>query len=248
MAVSAKLRDLDVIVLAGGLGTRLQSVLPSGMPKALAPIEGQPFLLFLLRLLYKRGLRNIVLALGFGSEHISSLLAKQVWPDDLDIREKVEAEPLGTGGAIRNALPLTGSDPVLVLNGDTVADVDYAGMTEFHRSHAAKMTIALTSVADASRYGSVEYEATGRVTSFKEKRKAGPRPGEINAGVYAFSRAAVSAFPDTTPLSLERDILPAYCSRGLYAFPGCTKFIDIGTPESLAESARFFREFGELRP
>lgn len=246
MAVSTNLRNLDVIVLAGGLGTRLQSVLPPGIPKALAPVDGQPFLLFLLRLLYRRGLRNIVLALGFGSAHIASLLSKQAWPGDLDLRMEVESEPLGTGGAIRNALPLTGSDPVLVLNGDTVADVDYAGLIEFHRSRAAKMTLALTSVADASRYGAVEHDATGRVTSFQEKHQAGSRPGEINAGVYAFSRAVVSAFPNTTPLSLERDILPVYCSRGLYAFAGCTRFLDIGTPESLAESGRFFRQLGEL--
>ena len=229
----------NCIVLAGGLGSRLRDVLPEGIPKILAPVAKKPFLWWLVGQLYHQGIRHVVLALGYGAIRVQESLAAEAWPGDLALHFVVEELPLGTGGALRFAFNSTQSDPVLLVNGDTLTDIDYSELVASHNRNHAAVTMALAEVPDASRYGLVEYMANGRVTGFKEKEQGHARGGHINAGVYCFSRQWVANIPAGTSLSLERELLPSIIGQGFFACPAVHRFIDIGTPASLAAAEKF---------
>jgi len=231
------LRQTDVIVLAGGLGTRLRAVLPPGHPKVLAPIGGRPFLRLLVDQLYQAGFRRIVLALGYGAEAVLAFIGHESWSQDLELLASVESLPLGTGGALRHALPLLKSETVIAMNGDTVVELDYDQMLKYHRRCGALITLAMARVSDASRYGRVETDVDARVIQFGEKSGQSGEPGNINAGVYVIERKVIEAIPVGTVVSWERDILSEHCHSGLYAFASNGSFIDIGTPDSFKTAA-----------
>lgn len=237
---------VDVIILAGGQGTRLRPVLPSGVPKPIAPVNGTPFVVYLALLLYAAGARRLLFSLGHGAEQCSAALGKTVWPSDLEIAECREQEPLGTGGAIVFSLPYTTRATLLVVNGDTLGDFDVEGLFAEHRECNARITIALAKMEDTGRYGRVEIDDVGHVVRFVEKSAVSAGPGYINAGLYLIEREALEALPRTVPLSWERDVLEGYCGRGLYGRDVCTNFIDIGTPESYRAAEAFVRRFDAL--
>ena len=226
-------------MLAGGQGSRLRGVLPEGTPKVLAPVADKPFLWWLLHQLHQQGIRRVALALGYGAAMVRECLATESWPADLAIDSVVEPGPLGTGGALRFAFRHTKSDPILLVNGDTLTDVDYGELVACHVRNHATVTMALAKVPDASRYGLVEYSANGVVTGFREKEQGIMRPGPINAGVYCVSRQWVSHIPVEKPLSLERDVLPFMIGQGFFACLAAHRFIDIGTPSSLRAAGEF---------
>jgi NDP-sugar pyrophosphorylase family protein len=232
------LAALDTVVLAGGLGTRLREALPEGDPKALAKVGARTAIDLVIDWLYAQGVRRIVLALGYGAQRVVEALQRRASPRDLSLHHSVESAPLGTGGALRLALPQLRSDPVLALNGDSLSDVDLARLVRFHQEKKAAVTVALARVADAARYGSVTCAADGAVTRFAEKA---PGAGLVNCGVYVISRAVLDALP-AGPLSWERDVLERRVGNGLYAMEAATRFIDIGTPQSLGEAAAFVQE------
>lgn len=232
----------DCIILAGGLGSRLREVLSEGIPKILAPVAQKPFLWWLVYQLYRQGIRRVVLALGYGAARVQESLATEVWPRELAIQSVVEPSTLGTGGALRFALDATHSDPVLLVNGDTLTDVDFHKLVTCHRRNNASVTIALTNVPDARRYGSVAYRPDGLVTGFAEKAKEEEAPGDINAGVYCLSRRWVASIPVGKPVSLERELLPSLIGQGLFAYLAAHRFIDIGTPLSLGKAEEFVRQ------
>ncbi len=219
---------MDAIILAGGLGTRLRAEVP-GLPKPLAPVNGRPFLDILFGQLAGSGLvRRVVLAAGYRAADIAAAYGPENF--GLETAVSVEKEPLGTGGAVKLALPLTSGPEVLVMNGDSYAELDLAAFAAFHAERAAAFTLALRRVPDAGRYGRVAAGPGGAVESFEEKRP-GAGEGLVNAGVYLASRAALDALPEGRS-SLERDLLPGLCGRGLYGFETGGKFIDIGLPET----------------
>jgi NDP-sugar pyrophosphorylase family protein len=149
-----------------------------------------------------------------------------------------EPAPLGTGGAVRLALPVFRESTVLLLNGDSFCDVDLAALVAFHRDRGG-VTLTLADVPDASRYGRVLADPDGRVRGFVEKG-GDHAPGRINAGVYVFDRDLLAAIPPDHPVSLEREVLPDLVAAGrVRGFPG-GRFIDIGTPESYAAADAFF--------
>src|SRR5207249_2054974 len=151
----------------------------------------------------------------------------------------VEPEPLGTGGALRLALPLFRNEAVLLLNGDSYCDVDLTALAAFHKAHSGIATLTLAEVPDSSRYGRVHLNGDRRVERFEEKSGSNG-PGWINAGVYLFDREALDVMEPGRAVSLERDVLPSWVARGeVFGFPG-GRFIDIGTPESYAEAEAFF--------
>jgi NDP-sugar pyrophosphorylase family protein len=237
----AGLSATDLVILAGGAGTRLQAVLPPGLPKALAPIGDRPFLSYLVEHLYECGVRRLVFALGYGAAAIEKFLGQSRWPADLAIRSVCEDTPLGTGGALRNALPATTGRTLLAMNGDTFVDADLNALLGFHEQQRARVTVALAAVEDTNRYGSVETESSGTVMRFREKAgSAGP--GRINGGVYAIDRTILESLPHGTPVSWEVDVLGKWAGPGLYAIEACRQFIDIGTPGALAEAALFFEQ------
>ena len=227
--MAAPERRLDAIVLAGGRGTRLQSVVRD-VPKPLALVGGRPFLDYQLQLLASSGrVRQVVLAVGHLADRIIEHYTQH--PPPLPVDFVVEHALLGTGGAARNALDATTSDRVLVLNGDSVFRWDLDALAEVHASLRPEATLSLVRVGDVGRYGSVVVEE-GRIRTFVEKGGPGG-PGLINAGVYLFERETLGAIASGCVTSLETDVFPVLAARGaLAAAQFDSPFIDIGLPET----------------
>ena len=225
---------LDAIVLAGGKGTRLQSVV-SDVPKPLAPVNGRPFLDYQLALLARSGqVRKAVLAVGHLAEKV--IAHYRASPPPLPLEFAVETELLGTGGGLRNALSATSSEQVLALNGDSFFSWDVAPLRDVQREAGAAAVMALVRVPDTARYGAVTVR-DGRVTDFVEKGGASGA-GLINAGVYLFSRRTLEAVPAGQVVSVERDVFPGLARQGaLGAVVFESAFIDIGLPETYAAAA-----------
>lgn len=225
------------IVLAGGLGTRLRSVV-SDLPKCMAPVAGRPFLYYLLKYMEAQHFTRVVLALGYMHETVQQWLAGE--KRDFEIRCSLEETPLGTGGAIRQALNRTDGDEVYILNGDTFFDVDADEMARVHRTSGAAATIALKPMTDFSRYGVVETTPQGRIAAFREKKYC-PH-GQINGGVYLIDKkSGLLDFPSER-FSFETDILQQRvrdCLLTGYTSDGY--FIDIGIPEDYEKADTDFK-------
>jgi NDP-sugar pyrophosphorylase family protein len=226
---------IEAIVLAGGRGTRLSSVV-SDRPKVLADVGGRPFLTYLLDLLRHAGVRRAVLSVGYMQE----LVEEQIGPrhGSMEIVYSRETEPLGTGGGVRLAARLVQSDPAFVLNGDSYCHVNLAALVRFHRDRAARGTLTVLELPDTARYGRVKLDAAQRILRFEEKISG--EPGYINAGVYVLSSAMLASIPAERPVSLEREMFPVWIESGLFGFVCSGPFLDIGTPESYSEAERFF--------
>jgi NDP-sugar pyrophosphorylase family protein len=242
------LATLDVLVIAGGLGTRIQSAL-GDTPKLLAPIGGRPYLTYLLDWLQRFGAKHIVLALGHRAQAVKDFLDRNKSAyDDLVVETVTEPEPLGTAGAIRYARANLRSDPVLVMNGDSFADADLCAFVEYHRRAKAKATLLCAEVDDAGRYGRIELDGKGRIRGFIEKDPDFRGRSAVSAGVYLFAAALLDEIASGHATSLERDVFGRAPSGSLAAFAGRFAFIDIGTPESLKLAERLFAAKFEHRP
>jgi len=230
------LRTITAVILAGGLGTRLRSVM-SDRPKVLAEIHGRPFLSYLLDQLADAGVQHVVLCTGYKAEAIRTQFGDSY--GSLALTYSQETMPLGTGGALRQARPHLHGDSVLMLNGDSYCAADLGAFLEGHRGSRAEASLLLAEVSDTGRFGRVDLGDEGTILGFAEKA-AGGGPGWINAGIYLLGQKVLQALPETTPLSLERDVFPAWVGHGLRGFCSPGWFIDIGTPESYATAARLF--------
>ena len=219
---------MEAIVLAGGLGPRLTSRL-HGVPKVMAPVAGRPFLEILLTQLRRAGCTSLQLSVGHLRDVIMDHFGSSF--QGMPIDYVIETVPLGTGGAIRFALESAEEDAVLVLNGDTFLDADYAGMMRFHREEQASVTIAVVHQPDLARYGGVAV-ANRRVVAFQEKGRSGP--GWISAGAYVFDRNL--QWPPSLPerFSIEKDLfVPGIVRLAPAAYEVSGYFLDIGVPEDL---------------
>jgi D-glycero-alpha-D-manno-heptose 1-phosphate guanylyltransferase len=217
---------MEAIILAGGLGTRLRSVV-ADLPKAMAPVNGRPFLAYLLDALIAAGFDSAILAVGYKSEQIRTHFGERY--RSLPLRYSVETEPLGTGGAIKLAMEQVDTTTVFVLNGDTYVELDYQAMLAAHNEAKAALTVAVHAVPDASRYGALDI-VDGRIHGFLEKGCAGP--GSINAGVYVLSRDLLTPYNLPRAFSFETDFLvPRVREIRPLAFRTQGIFIDIGVPE-----------------
>lgn len=225
--------DVKALLLVGGLGTRLRSVVPS-TPKPLASVGGQPFLELLVQQLRSQGIRRLVMCTGYLGGQIENEFGDgRSW--DVAIEYSQELIPLGTAGAIKLAQPYVRRAPdFVVMNGDSFLEVDLRQLIGFHREHGGLGTMAVVQVKNAGRYGTVQMDIEGRVIGFSEKtgREA---PGMVNAGVYVFDRTVLEHIPEG-PASLERDVFPRLLNQGLYALEQQGMFIDIGTPEDYARA------------
>ncbi|MGA2570020.1 MAG: nucleotidyltransferase family protein [Terracidiphilus sp.] len=219
---------MEAIVLAGGFGMRLASRI-DGIPKPMAPVAGRPFLEILLAQLRGAGCTSALLSVGHLHEAIQDHFGASFRGMTLDYA--IESVPLGTGGAIRLALAQATDDSVLVLNGDTFLDADYAAMMRFHRDERAAVTIAVAPQPDLARYGGVAIE-NGRIVAFQEKGRSGP--GWISAGAYVFNRNI--EWPPSLPerFSIEKDFfVPEIARLAPAAYEVSGYFLDIGIPEDL---------------
>ena len=251
------------MILCGGLGTRLRGVLPT-LPKALAPIAGRPFLDYVLQFLVSAGVTEVVLCIGvLGETILEYCRARKL--DGLTLATSRENEPLGTGGAVKHAEQFIHTDPFLLMNGDTFLELNLAAMVEQHRKSEAAITMALTSVADAKRYGKVVTDERGLVTAFQEKEAGDGHLArnatgtserafgqKINAGCYAIRREVLKYIPVAPPaVSFETDVLPTFVLKGLQGYSTDGFFIDIGVPEDFvrAQAAMCGRpSFGAANP
>jgi D-glycero-alpha-D-manno-heptose 1-phosphate guanylyltransferase len=222
----------EAIVLAGGLGTRLRSVV-SDVPKAMAPVAGRPFLAYLLRFLETQGIHRVVLAVGFKNELIRAAFGSRY--EGVDLVYSVEQEPLGTGGALRRALPHIEGKYTFVFNGDTFLRLDCRAMVAaLDNNPQALLMVALRQVADAGRFGAAVV-ANGRIQGFTARGADGP--GLINAGCYLVARDLFQRYPMPEKFSWEADFFQARAAEvAPVAFVCDAPFIDIGIPEALEEA------------
>ncbi|MCG8543385.1 MAG: nucleotidyltransferase family protein [Alphaproteobacteria bacterium] len=238
------LSQIDVAVLAGGLGTRLRSVLPD-RPKVLAPVDGRPYLDFLLDWLVCAGFRRVVLCLGYRADAVQVHLS--AFPRaDLTVDIVIEPAPAGTAGALRHAAPALRSDPVMVMNGDSFVDGNLRDFVAAHQARRPVASILCAEVADASRYGRIDLTADGLVRQFAEKDPAVHGPGLINAGVYLFATPILEEIAKNQAESLERDVFPSLVSRGVHGQVTAGTFLDIGTPESLEAAPRILSRYRKM--
>lgn len=228
--------DVDVVVLAGGLGTRIQPVL-GDVPKLLAPINDQTYLDYLFAWLAGFGTKRIVLSLGHLADRVVDYVEQNPYPG-LTIDTVIEDAPRGTAGALRLVRPQIKAPNALVMNGDSWIGADLAMFMAAHCASGADATLLCVQVDESGRFGRVDVDQNSKVTAFREKQDDGG-PGLINAGVYAFSTAGWDLIDAAEGPSLERDVFGIQPPSTLAAYDaGAVPFIDIGTPESLAVAAQ----------
>ena len=219
----------DTIVLCGGAGLRLRSVIGDA-PKGMAAVAGRPFLELLLRQLRRHGFERAILAVGYQRDMIYSHFGESAF--GMRLAYSVETSPLGTGGAVRNAADLVESENVLIMNGDSYTDADLQDFAANHNEAGADVSVLLVPPDGRGDCGSVRLDGEGRVVSFAEKQ--GPSDtAYVNAGIYMAPRRMLYEIAARTEVSLERNSFPEWLRQGKYirgfVYPG--RCIDIGTPE-----------------
>lgn len=218
---------MKAIVLAGGLGTRLSQV-TNEVPKPLATVGARPFLEYVLDYLRRQGIEEAILAVSYRWKQIQSHFGNTY--RGFPLRYSVEEKPLGTGGAIMQAMQLCRDSTAVVVNGDTLFEVDLNAMANSHGSAGAQLTIALAHVSDCSRYGSVVMSDDGDIVEFGEKSEDGQ--GWINGGIYMMQRSLFDELPVTGRFSFEHDLVEPNIGRiQPHAFKSDAYFIDMGIPE-----------------
>jgi D-glycero-alpha-D-manno-heptose 1-phosphate guanylyltransferase len=225
----------QAVILAGGLGTRLRAVVDD-LPKVMAPVGGRPFLEHVLDRLIAQGLERAILAVSYRREAILDHFGDRY--RGLQLTYSIEQEPLGTGGAIRQALAQAGASPCFILNGDTWLELDYAAMARAWVESGAPLAMAVRELPEVGRYGALEV-ANGRVTAFLEKGRSGP--GVINAGVYLTTPDLFTGADWPARFSFEQDLLMAHLERlAPLAYRTSGAFIDIGVPEDYFRAQALF--------
>ncbi|MFT3994037.1 MAG: nucleotidyltransferase family protein [Dysgonomonas sp.] len=227
----------ECIILAGGLGTRLQSVVKD-VPKCMAEVAGNPFLKYLFDYAAKQKIEHIILALGYKSDIIIDWLANQSLP--FDISYVIEKEPLGTGGAIQYAFSKIKSEKAYIINGDTYFDVDLEKFSNSHISKKADISLALKPMTDFDRYGSVLLDTQDRIIRFNEKKYC--QQGLINGGTYLVNKNIFAKLNLPQKYSFEKDILESKINDiSIYGYEQDSYFIDIGIPSDFEKANKDFK-------
>ncbi len=234
---------MEAIILAGGFGTRLQAVVKDA-PKPMADINGRPFLSYLMDYLSNQGINKILLSVGYKYESIKNYFGPKY--KNLDIEYVIEDEPLGTGGAIREALNYANGAEVIVLNGDTFFDVDLRRLFFFHHAHDSLLTIAVKPMRNFDRYGTVVLNNDNRVTGFEEKSLKDF--GYINGGVCIMKREILDYLKQNGDnFSFEIDFLQRNINNiDSFALISDSYFIDIGIPEDYKKAQQELEHFPKV--
>jgi NDP-sugar pyrophosphorylase family protein len=219
----------EAIILCGGAGTRLRSV-TGDAPKSLATIGDRPFLDILLNQLQRHGFKHVILAVGYQRDLIRSYFESRA--HDVSLEYSIESTPLGTGGALRNAVDLVKSDAVLIMNGDSYTDADLSGLVTEHSKSHAELSVVVVPNDGRIDCGLVAVDPGGRVLGFKEKLSA---TGDqyVNAGIYMADKKILYKMPTNQRVSLEEELFPQLLAEGknVRAFHHSGVCVDIGTPE-----------------
>jgi len=224
----------DCIILAGGMGTRLQSVV-NDKPKCLAEVNGKPFLYYICQHLSKYHFCKVIFSVGYKKEMVIDYVMqhREEFKFAFDFAE--EDEPLGTGGAILNALQYSDTQDFFVINGDTFFDVNYDEMSYWQETKMADCTIALKPMQIADRYGLVNMNDESQIIGFEEKKVGAS--GLINGGVYCIFRNSFLNIPFPQKFSFEKDYLEKMINeRDMIGYVSDNYFIDIGIPEDYARA------------
>lgn len=226
----------DVIILAGGLGTRLRSVV-SDVPKCMAPVAGRPFLAWTLQWLERFDVDHIVLSLGYMSQTVIDWI-RSGYKGGIPVDWVIEETPLGTGGGIRLAMSKVSGGSAVILNGDTYFNVDLNAFHSFSTTTGAPLAVALKPMTCFDRYGSVTLSEDGRITSFNEKRYCDK--GLINGGIYCIGieSGVFDGMPER--FSFEKDVMEPMSGSGqISGFVSDGSFIDIGIPDDYSKAQTF---------
>ncbi|MBP9213812.1 MAG: nucleotidyltransferase family protein [Chitinophagaceae bacterium] len=229
---------MQAIILAGGLGTRLKSVV-ADKPKVLSPVAGNPFLKYIIDYLLQQKITNFIFSLGYLHEQVLEFL--QTTYPALTYTYTVETSPLGTGGGIKKAMELVTEENVFVVNADTFFGVDLPAMMQFHKAAKAHCTVSLKAMNDFDRYGTVEINEHHSITSFKEKQFT--HQGLINGGYLIFNKACFMQQTAELPevFAYEKDFLEKYLlDITIKGYVATGYFIDIGIPEDFAKAQLIF--------
>jgi D-glycero-alpha-D-manno-heptose 1-phosphate guanylyltransferase len=219
---------MEAIILAGGLGSRLKSVV-NDRPKVMALISGKPFLNYIIEYLIENGVTSFVFSLGYLSDHITDFISELQL--DISVKYSIETVQLGTGGAIKQALDFITTDNVIVVNADTYFNVDLKNMMKQHLWYNADCTVSLKKLKNFNRYGTVEINDEGKVISFIEKKQT--EEGLISGGYLILNKKKFLECTNTFPkiFSIETDFLQKMLKINVYSYLCNGFFIDIGIPE-----------------
>jgi NDP-sugar pyrophosphorylase family protein len=219
----------DAIVLCGGAGTRLRSV-TGDAPKSLATIGDRPFLDILIHQLRRHGFEHVILAVGYQRDLIRSHFESR--KHDVSLEYSIESTPLGTGGALRNAVEFVKSEALLIMNGDSYTDADLSAFVAGHRESQADLSVVVVPTDGRVDCGLVSADPTGKVLGFKEKQSATGRQ-YVNAGIYMVDKKILYEMPANQRVSLEEELFPRLLAEGrnVRTFHYSGRCIDIGTPE-----------------
>lgn len=229
--------DLTAVILAGGLGTRLRSMV-NDRPKVMAMVAGRPFGEWLVMALQAAGIKHLIFCTGYMGEMVKDHFHDgATWGMTIDYSH--EKDLLGTGGAIRQSLSLVRSDPVLVVNGDSYCQVNISEYLQWHTAMPRAGSLVVVRKDIPERFGSVKLSNLDAVVSFKEKA-LGVGDSWINAGMYLLSQKLLEPIPLNQFISLEKDVLPLWVNQGLWGFPSLGTFVDMGTPPGLCEAEEIF--------
>jgi len=230
----------EAIILAGGKGTRLNEVVKD-IPKVMAPVNGRPFLEYVLDYLGEFIIEHVVLSVGHMKESVISHFGNQY--KNIRIDYSIEDEPLGTGGAMKKAFELIEGNRAFVMNGDTLFKLDLTRHFDFHTIRKTYFSLTLREVPDVSRYGAVEVDEERKITAFCEKGEKKGK-GFINGGVYLVNKKFFerNSFPEV--FSLEKDCFETLVDTGQFYGLICRQyFIDIGIPEDYEKAQHDFKTF-----
>ncbi len=225
----------EAIILAGGLGTRLKSVI-SDIPKPMAPIHGKPFLEYLLSYLVKFKIKKAVLSVGYKYQNILDHFGNNY--KGMELLYAIEDKPLGTGGGIRNAMYHINKNHFFLLNGDTFYEVDLNKLYHLHIKEKANISLSLLPMEKFSRYGSVKVNGT-RITEFMPKKFT--KKGLINGGIYVVNQSVFQEYSPGNKFSFETDLLQVMCKKlNIHGYISEAPFIDIGIPEDYEKARGYF--------
>lgn len=227
------------VILLGGKGTRLRKLFPD-IPKALAPIAGRPFLAWQLDWLFSNNIFSVLLAAGYKGDKIREWVRQGSFHDRASV--SIEPESLGTGGALKYLASLLGQNPFWTLNGDSLLPkLNFQKMAEARRKSGALATIAVTTIKDSERYGTVLFDNKGKIIKFHEKKNRGA--GWINAGIYLLEPSILSAISPNKNVSIENEVFPDLVTEGkLFVFQVKPPLLDMGTPEGLKNMESYLRQ------
>jgi D-glycero-alpha-D-manno-heptose 1-phosphate guanylyltransferase len=235
-----KLSEVDMVILCGGLGTRLRSTIGESQ-KTMATVGEEPFLNFVLRYLKAQGFYRIILAIGYQADQVEQYYRKNNL--GLEIEFSREETPLGTGGAIKNAQRHVKSQPFFAMNGDCFSPLAYQDFLNFHLARKSSATLSVVKIADSRDYGTISLGAHDAILGFEEKKDVAGG-GLVNVGAYCFNKEILAMMP-SGKFSIERDffpLLPAQLQERFCGFVVETEFLDIGTPDRYSKAEELIRK------